>query len=96
MGIGKVSYPIMDTISSFETEAYPLNLPDEETFEWVAYYNYPPEIPSESIWNAISQLSIVEEYRSSNPNSKIHLFLYIPTSGAGSPSLMNWYVILKN
>ena len=45
MGIGKVSYPIMDTISSFETEGYPLNLPDEETFEWVAYYNYPPKFP---------------------------------------------------
>ena len=96
MGIGKVNYPIMDTSSFFVTEAYPLNLPGEETFEWVAYTQPSSEIPYESIWNDISQLSIVAEYRSSNPNSKIHLFLYIPASGPGCPSLNNWYVILKN
>ena len=53
-------------------------------------YNYP------EIFNAIRYLEIVNQYRASNPNATVKLFLYTPGVGIGDPSQWKWIFIIKN
>jgi hypothetical protein len=53
-------------------------------------YNY------SEIYNSIRYLGIVNEYRGSNPNASIKLFLYTPGVGVGDPTKWKWIFILKN
>lgn len=53
-------------------------------------YNYP------EIFNPIRYLEIVNQYRASNPNATVKLFLYTPGVGIGDPSLWKWIFIIKN
>ena len=50
----------------------------------------------QSIWAAIDNLETVKNYRESNPEVKISLFLYTPSVGIGNPEEWDWFVILKN
>lgn len=100
LGTGERSYPQDITPpSAFNTIPNPLPIPGLDSFKKVQYYQfayYPETIDYVSIWNAIDNLSLVSEYRNSNPNSKINLFLYTPSVGIGNPEEWDWYVILKN
>ncbi|MFM7018562.1 hypothetical protein [Flavobacterium sp.] len=53
-------------------------------------YNY------SEIFNAIRYLEIVNQYRASNPNATVKLFLYTPGVGVGDPSQWKWIFIIKN
>ena len=99
MGTGQIAYPIIDPPSSFSTTSNSIHIPNSSLFEKVMYdqYAYYPETISYSdIWNAISNLEIVEAYRNSNPNGKVNLFLYTPSVGVGDPAEWDWFVILNN
>ncbi len=99
MGTGEIAYPTIDTSSSFITTGNSVQIPDTSLFENVMYNEYayyPDTISYSDIWNSIDNLEIVEEYRNSNPNGKINLFLYTPSVGVGNPAEWDWFVILKN
>lgn len=100
MGLGERSYPeVIDLPVSFSILTDSLPLPEIDMFENVMYSEnayYPDTIQYSDIWKAISNLEIVLNYRNSNPNEKINLFLYTPSVGIGNPADWNWYVILKN
>jgi hypothetical protein len=53
-------------------------------------YNY------SEIFNAIRYLEIVNQYRASNPNATVKLFLYTPGVGVGDPTQWKWIFIIKN
>ena len=53
-------------------------------------YNY------SEIFNSIRYLDIVNQYRASNPNATVKLFLYTPGVGFGDPSQFKWIFIIKN
>ncbi len=53
-------------------------------------YNY------SQIFNSIRYLGIVNEYRGTNPNATVKLFLYTPGVGVGDPSKWKWIFIFKN
>lgn len=99
-GLGEMNYPeIIDAPSIFTTIFPPLALPNTNKFENVMYSEgayYPDDIKYAEIWEAINQLEVTANYLNSNPNGKIHLFLYTPSVGLGNPSDWNWFVILKN
>ncbi len=100
MGLGERSYPssLMDP-NDFSTIDSALQIPDTADFEKVMYAQYafyPDSINYTGIWTAIDQLEIVSNYRSSNPNEAIHLFLYTPSVGIGDPADWDWYVIISN
>lgn len=48
------------------------------------------------IWNSISNLEKVDEYRTLNPTSTIKIFLYTPDVGIGNPANWKWIVLVKN
>ena len=100
MGTGVRSYPgTIDLPNSFSMLSDRLPLPDNSMFESVRYSeyaHYPDTIDYSAIWNSINYLEIVSNYRNSNPNGKINLFLYTPSVGIGDPTEKDWYVILKN
>ncbi|MFZ4106704.1 hypothetical protein [Flavobacterium sp.] len=53
-------------------------------------YNY------SQIFDSIRYLGIVNEYRGSNPNASVKLFLYTPGVGVGDPTKWKWIFIIKN
>jgi len=100
MGLGARSYPTsLMSAEDFQTVNEPLAMPSNDMFENVMYSEYayyPEDLDYSTLWNSIADLSIVEEYRSSNPNATINVFLYTPSVGAGDPADWDYYVILKN
>ena len=100
LGRGERSYPeMMEPSSDFPTEPNEFPLPPEEDFEIVAFgdsSNYPNPIPSNLIWEAIDNLTLVKDYRSANPAANINLFLYRPSVGIGDPADWDWIILLKN
>lgn len=100
MGLGMMQYPMnMDPVSAFPTVPNPLPLPGDNVFSPVMYHEYayyPDPIPYAAIWNAIANRQIVAQYRASNPNSPIHIFLYTPSVGVGNPADWDYFIILKN
>jgi len=100
MGIGERSLPEnINSPESFNLNPNPLEMPNLDFFQTVDYsefQHYPETINYVAIWNAIDNLEVVDEYRNSNPNSQINLFLYTPSVGGGDPEEWDWYVILKN
>ncbi len=100
MGLGQMTYPTaLDGATNFSTTIDPVQIPSESMFATVNYTEfpyYPETIAYTEIWNAIKNLQIVAQYRSSNPNSEIDLFLYTPSVGIGNPADWDWFVILKN
>jgi len=100
MGLGERSYPdAIQLPNSFSVLTDSLPIPDTSIFENVMYCDhayYPDSIEHTKIWNAINKLEIVSNYRYSNPNGKINLFLYTPSVGIGDPMDWDWYIFLKN
>ncbi|MEL1244895.1 hypothetical protein AAEO56_11525 [Flavobacterium sp. DGU11] len=102
-GLGGMTYPeALDAPNTFSVMDNSGEMPALSQFETVNYLDEgegvipPAEIDYQSIWNAISDLQQVAAYRASNPNAKIHLFLYTPSVGIGDPHDWDWFVILKN
>lgn len=99
-GLGEMSFPeALDMPDTFETTAVGLPQPELSAFETVTYAvdgeaDLDPD--HQAIWEAIHDLEIVKEYRESNPEAKISLFLYAPSVGIGNPAEWDWFVILKN
>lgn len=100
MGLGEMTYPeALNATDDFPSMQVGVPMPAQEDFELVVYseYSYYPDaIDYQAIWGAIDNLQLVEEYRNSNPDAKINLFLYTPSVGVGDPAEWDWYVILKN
>ena len=100
MGTGKMSYPTeIDLPNTFSTTSDNLPLPTVSMFENVMYDEfayYPDTIEYSNIWSSINNLEIVSNYRNSNPNGKINLFLYTPSVGVGNPADWDWYIYIKN
>ena len=100
MGIGARSYPeTINLPNSFSVLTDSLPQPENSMFENVIYSEYayyPDTIEYIDIWTSINNLEIVSNYRNSNPNGKINLFLYTPSRGIGDPADWDWYVIMKN
>lgn len=103
MGLGGMHYPeSIDPVSSFESIASAVPMPDESLRELVLYDEYVPvdEWPYAAnytaLWDAVDNLKIVKDYREANPNAKVHFFLYTPSVGSGNPDDWDWFVILKN
>jgi hypothetical protein len=99
-GSGTRSYPEnMDLPNDFATINENLELPNADVFEPVMYEEfayYPEPIDYAGIWNSIRNLEVVKNYRDSNPQGKINLFLYTPSVGLGSAAEMDWYIYIKN
>lgn len=99
-GLGARSYPTeIDLPNTFPILNDELPLPNIDRFENVIYDEfayYPDNIEYSNIWNSINNLEVVSEYLDSNPNGKIHLFLYTPGVGIGDPDYWDWYIYLKN
>lgn len=99
-GTGQRSYPAgIDLPNTFSHSTNNLPMPNISMFEKVIYSQfsiYPDTIEYANIWNSINNLELVSDYRNSNPNGKINLFLYTPSVGAGIPAEWDWYIYLKN
>lgn len=101
-GLGQMTYPQIDAPSAFASSDIAAALPDESLREIVEYTESPlpvewPYAPDfNALWNAVDNLTLVKEYRQSNPNAKVNLFLYTPSVGVGDPADWDWFVILKN
>jgi hypothetical protein len=97
MGLGQISFPndflpassfgIVNTLvaipfpsSGFENVFNPNN----------QVFDYNP------VWNAIAYRGNVMQYRASNPNATIKIFLYTPSVGIGNPAEWKWIIMLKN
>lgn len=102
-GLGEMSYPqALDAPNAFPVMDNELETPELSDFEVVEYagegeIGFPlMSIDHEAIWESINHLQQVEDYRTSNPDAKIRLFLYAPSVGIGNPEEWDWFVILKN
>ncbi|WP_417367531.1 hypothetical protein [Flavobacterium beibuense] len=99
-GMGEMTYPeSIDAPETFSTISSSVAQPAESQFE--SYFNeefnfYYDNIDYNGIWSSVSNLAVVKEYRESNPDSKVNLYLYTPSVGVGDPADWDWFVILKN
>lgn len=100
MGLGQMHYPqSLNPVLSFAVLPDHLPMPADEAFQ-VLYYDdnayYPDPVPLSAIWDAVSNLQTVAQYRNSNPLAHIRVFLYMPSVGVGNPADWDYFVILKN
>jgi len=100
MGLGGMQYPqSLSPASSFATTG---NLPMPSTNDFLvidAQQNagfYPDPVPFSPIWDAVKNLQLVHQYRASNPNAPVRLFVYTPSVGVGNPEDWDYFVVLKN
>lgn len=100
MGLGQMQYPQnLNPAGAFALLPNPLPMPPSDAFQILHYDDnayYPDPVPLDAIWNAVDDLRIVHQYRSSNPNAYIRIFLYTPSVGVGDPADWDYFVILKN
>jgi hypothetical protein len=99
-GLGERTYPQqIDAANSFALSANQVALPSSNFLSILDYDEfayYPDIIDYATLWNAINQLTIVGEYRSSNPNATVYFLLYTPSVGLGNPADWDWYILIKN
>ncbi|MCW4468221.1 hypothetical protein OGH69_04515 [Flavobacterium sp. MFBS3-15] len=101
-GLGEMSYPAaLDAPSSFAVMDNEIAMPASSDIVHVEYGDGETGFPfltidHEAIWESISHLQLVEDYRARNPNAKVNIFLYAPSVGIGDPADWDWFVILKN
>ncbi len=50
----------------------------------------------DAVWSSVAYLEKVNQYRSSNPNATVKIFLYTPSVGIGNPSDWKWILVFKN
>mgnify|MGYP000969595327 CR=1 FL=1 len=102
MGLGQMTYPEnLDPATSFAVLDYAVEMPEISAFHTVEYIegNEGEGIVApdhQSIWYSINHLQLVKDFRESNPQAKVQLFLYTPSVGIGDPAEWDWFVILKN
>ena len=102
MGLGEITYPeSMDASGEFTTIQNPVSQPNESQFSLVTYEEteaniFFEDIDYDAIWAAVDNLAAVKEFRDSNPDAQVNLFLYTPSVGIGNPEEWDWIVILKN
>ena len=100
MGLGEMTYPeSLENVEFFTPVTDPVAMPDVSLFAPVMYSEYPtyPEtIDYAALWDAVDNLLMVKEYRMSNPNAQINVFLYTPSVGVGNPAEWDWFIILKS
>lgn len=95
-GQGKIIYP-----SSFDNSLFyykissPLTKPENSKFQ--LFHTSLPSVPIQydSIWKAISNLEIVQNYQTQNPTSRIGLFLFRPSVVAQNPGDWKWFLIFR-
>jgi len=100
-GLGQMSYPAaLNGANSFPVIDDEVPMPSASQFEYVEYSDgdmgLPAAVDQEAIWESISHLQKVKDYRASNPAAKVYLFLYTPSVGVGNPAEWDWFLILKN
>ena len=95
MGLGSRSFPatLADPLD-FPLLASPLGSVDSTEFKIVHYDLAPQQIYYDSIWDGIKDLEIVGFVRS-NSTTKMSLFLYRPSDGAGDPADWDWYILME-
>lgn len=95
MGLGSRTFPstLIDS-ADFPKSVSPLPNIDSTEFNVVFYDLSPQEIHYDSIWDGIKNLEIVEFYRSA-ALTKMSLFLYRPSDGAGDPADWDWYIVME-
>jgi hypothetical protein len=103
MGLGEMTYPVIDAPTAFAVMDNETPQPAAANFEVIAYSEYGytqpyfEEAPDyNAIWDAVDHLQLVEDYRTANPTAKVQLFLYTPSVGGGDPTQWDWIVFLKN
>lgn len=102
MGLGQMTFPeSMDASGEFSTIQNPVSQPSESQFSLVSVDEpetspFLSEIDYDAIWAAVDNLAAVKEFRDSNPDAQVNLFLYTPSVGIGDPADWDWIVILKN
>lgn len=50
----------------------------------------------EDVWSSVAYLEKVNQYRNSNPNATVKIFLYTPSVGIGNPADWKWILVFKN
>ncbi|SCY50428.1 hypothetical protein [Flavobacterium caeni] len=98
MGTGQMTFPAgLNPAGSFATIASPVPMPTSiETVQYTQFAYYPEPMPYQAIWNAVDHLQVVAQFRASNPNGTVHVFLYTPSVGVGNPAEWDYFVMLKN
>ncbi|MEO1032625.1 MAG: hypothetical protein AAFX55_14530 [Bacteroidota bacterium] len=99
MGTGQRSFPeSLINPDDFQNNVDPVPMPSEANFQKVMYDDfayYPDTIDYSAIWNSISNLQEVTDFKNNNANSEINLFLYTPSVGIGDPNEWDWVLFLK-
>ena len=95
-GMGELIFP-----DSFELpEEYETVSSDDVIFPLngfnCPYQNSETDFDFLNIWLKIQNLKIVRQYMHTNPNQKVHIFVYTPSLGGGDHSDWDYFVILKN
>lgn len=100
MGDGVRAFPeSLNAPDTYQVNTNPVTMPsinDFGTVDYTEYSYYPEQIDYSSIWNAIANLQVVTEFRNSNPNGEIQLFLYTPSVGVVDYEQADWIIFLKN
>lgn len=100
MGLGERNYPeTLQGVNDFTTTPEAVEMPNESMFINVMYDEnayYDEDLDYSLLWDAIKNLKIVQNYRNSNPDETIKVFLYTPSVGLGNPADWDYYIILKN
>jgi hypothetical protein len=93
MGKGKISYPdSFDTADKFAINEKGIAYPGDSVFQ-VLHFPFQNEIKFDSIWSAVKNLKIVEEYRKSNKS--VGIFIYTPDQGFGDPNNWDWFLLMN-
>lgn len=94
MGTGERKFPVdFASVNDFSTIENPIPKPDNSKFQFIHQNSLLEDFDYQSIWDAISNLEVVEEHLTSH--KKIGIFLYTPSVGAGDPNTWDYYVILN-
>ncbi|MFT3795056.1 hypothetical protein [Flavobacterium sp.] len=96
MGLGAMSYPQSLVPASSFAIGGALPMPNNNAFLFLDYSQTNFTVPYAAIWDAIKNLQIVAQYRVSNPNAPIRIFVYTPSVGVGNPADWDYFVLLKN
>lgn len=96
MGKGALKHPTsIRNATTFPVTTGTIQQPNFKEIQYMrGGLNYPPTLTN-SLWQAIKNLQLVEEYLTNNPTGKLHFFLYTPSVGVGNPADWDWIVYLK-
>lgn len=94
MGTGERTFPTdFTSADDFSTIENSIAKPDNSRFQFIHQNSLLDDFDYQSIWDAISNLEVIEDYLASN--KKIGIFLYTPSVGEGDPNTWDYYVILN-